>query len=84
MYNILKRMRKMLAVRLDKEIEQRLQNLAERTHRTKSFYVKQALSEYLNDLEDLYLAEQRVLELRAGNSETISLERLRAEYELAH
>ena len=48
----------MLAVRLDIETEQRLSNLFVKTHRTKLFYVKQALLEYLDDLEDIYLAKK--------------------------
>lgn len=74
----------MLAVRLSEDIEKRLTNLAKRTGRSKTFYVREAIEEHLDDLEDLYLVEQRILELRAGKSETISLERLKAEYEMAH
>ncbi|AUR53164.1 type II toxin-antitoxin system RelB family antitoxin [Aquella oligotrophica] len=67
----------MLAIRLDAEIEQRLNNLAEKTHRTKSFYVKQALIEYLDDMEDIYLAEKELEDIRSGNSTTISWEELK-------
>lgn len=49
----------MIAIRLPKEIEGRLADLARKTGRTKSFYVRQALEEHLEDLEDAYLAEQR-------------------------
>lgn len=38
----------MLGVRLPESLDQRLSQLAEKTHRPKSFYVKQALEEYLN------------------------------------
>ena len=69
----------MLAIRLDAETEQRLQSLAKKTHRTKSFYVKQALLEYLDDLEDIYIAEQRLEDLRAGKTNTISLENIKKE-----
>ncbi|MGQ3888747.1 TraY domain-containing protein [Legionella sp. CNM-1927-20] len=33
----------MLAVRLPEKLEQRLSELAEQTHRSKSYYVKQAI-----------------------------------------
>ncbi|MEN3943076.1 TraY domain-containing protein [Prosthecobacter sp. SYSU 5D2] len=50
----------MLAIRLDPEIESRLQHLADRTGRTKTFYARQAILEHLDDLEDIYLATQRL------------------------
>jgi RHH-type transcriptional regulator, rel operon repressor / antitoxin RelB len=49
-----------IAVRLQKELHQRLSVLATRTGRSKSFYVKQALARYLEDMEDLYLAIDRI------------------------
>jgi len=64
----------MLAVRLPDAMEDRLKNLAEKTGRTKSFYVREAISEYLDDLEDIYLAEKRLEDLRAGRSRTYTLE----------
>lgn len=51
---------KTIAVRLQKELNQRLSSLATRTGRSKSFYVKQALARYLEDMEDLYLAVDRI------------------------
>ena len=50
----------MLAVRLPEDIEQRLDKLGKQTGRTKSFYVREALGEYLADLEDFCLAEKRM------------------------
>ncbi|SMH50342.1 type II toxin-antitoxin system RelB family antitoxin [Mesorhizobium australicum] len=52
----------MLALRLPKEIEDRLDDLARKTGRTKSYYAREAILEHLDDLEDLYLAEQRMQE----------------------
>ena len=46
----------MLAIRLDVEIEARLERLAKRTGRTKTFYAREAILEHLADLEDYYLA----------------------------
>lgn len=42
----------MLAVRLPEPLDLRLSQLAESTHRTKSYYVKKALEEFLDDHED--------------------------------
>ena len=50
----------MLSVRLDKETETKLNNLAKITKRPKSFFVKEALKNYLDDLIDFYEAEKRV------------------------
>jgi len=50
----------MLAIRLDPEIENRLELLAKRTGRTKTFYAREAILEHLEDLEDIYLATQRL------------------------
>jgi RHH-type rel operon transcriptional repressor/antitoxin RelB len=46
----------MLAIRLPPEIENRLDALAKKIGRTKTFYAREAILEHLDDLEDLYLA----------------------------
>jgi RHH-type rel operon transcriptional repressor/antitoxin RelB len=63
----------MLAIRLPSDIEDRLERLAKATGRTKTFYVREALVEYLADLEDIYLAEDRLEKIRAGQIKTIPL-----------
>lgn len=50
----------MLSVRLDPDIEKRLQELATRTGRTKSYYVREAIRAQLEDMEDRYLALARL------------------------
>lgn len=72
----------MLALRLPAEIEQRLEALAKATGRTKSFYAREAIVEYLGDLEDVYLAERELEEVRAGRSQTVPLEALMKQYGL--
>ncbi len=64
----------MLAIRLPQSIEKRLEKLARRTGRTKSFYVREAILEHLDDLEDLYLAEEALERIRRGEERTISLQ----------
>ena len=49
----------MTAVRLNENTERRLGMLAERTGRTKSFYIREAIEQHLQDLEDYYLAADR-------------------------
>lgn len=67
-------MSKQTAIRLPDETYERLQALAAKTGRTATFYMRQAIEEYLDDLEDLYLAEQATLRLNRGESEIISAE----------
>ena len=50
----------MLAIRLDSEIEARLDRLAKKTGRTKTYYAREAILEHLDDLEDTYLAIERL------------------------
>jgi RHH-type transcriptional regulator, rel operon repressor / antitoxin RelB len=50
----------MLAIRLPEEIEKRLERLAGKTGRSKTYYVREAIVEHLGDLEDYYLAEERM------------------------
>lgn len=50
----------MIAVRREKDIENRLDRLAKRTGRTKTFYVREAISENLEDIEDAYIAKKRL------------------------
>ena len=64
----------MLAIRLPAEVEARLEALAQATGRTKTFYAREAILEHLDDLEDLYLAEQRLIDVRSGRSKTHSID----------
>jgi len=63
----------MLAIRLPQSIEKRLEKLARRTGRTKSFYAREAIVQHLEDLEDLYLAERALERIRNGEDDTIPL-----------
>ena len=69
-----------VSLRLPDEVTQRLDKLAEITGRTKTFYMVEAIREHLDDLEDLYLAEQRLIEIRAGRSQTVPLEEVMKRY----
>ncbi|MGD9500812.1 MAG: CopG family transcriptional regulator, partial [Halothiobacillus sp.] len=51
--------------------------------RTKTFYAREAILEHLDDLEDLYLAEQRLIDVRAGRSPTYSLDEVERDLGLA-
>lgn len=73
----------MLAIRLPEDIELRLGALAKKTERTKTFYAREAILEYLDDLEDLYLAEKRLDNIKNGKTKTIKLNQLERELGLA-
>ena len=62
-----------VSIRLPDDVSARLQDLAQLTGRSKTSYMIEAIREHLDDLEDLYLAEQRLIEVRAGRSKTHSL-----------
>jgi len=55
---------------LPEDLKVRLDKLAKRTGRSKAYYMVEAISEKLEDLEDLYLAEARTLDLKAGLNRT--------------
>ena len=69
-----------VSLRLPDDMSERLQRLANLTGRSKSYYMIEAIGEHIDDLEDLYLAEQRLTELRAGRSEALPLEDVMKRY----
>lgn len=62
----------MLGVRLEPALEKKLDALAKETGRTKSYYAREAIKQFLEDRED-YLLGVAALE---RNEPTISLEEL--------
>lgn len=71
-----------VSLRLPDDVSQRLQHLAQMTGRSKTYYMVEAIREHLDDLEDLYLAEQRLGDIRAGKTQTIPLEDVMKRYGL--
>jgi RHH-type rel operon transcriptional repressor/antitoxin RelB len=72
----------MLAIRLPADIEKRLDRLAKRTGRTKTWYVREAVLNHLEDLEDVYYAEKELIAIREGRSKTIPIEEVMKQYGL--
>lgn len=66
----------MLALRLPKDLEDRLEAMAKKTGRTKSYYARLAIIEKLEDLEDIFLADERM----KNPGEPIPLEDVLAKY----
>jgi RHH-type rel operon transcriptional repressor/antitoxin RelB len=73
----------MLAIRLPEKIEKRLDRLAKRTGRTKTYYAREAILQHLDDLEDIYIAERRLEAVRSGRSKPTSLEKVMRRYGMA-
>jgi RHH-type rel operon transcriptional repressor/antitoxin RelB len=64
----------MLGIRLDPELESRLERLARDTGRTKSYYAKLAIKQFLEDRED-YLRGIAALERKEPRISLEDLER---------
>jgi RHH-type rel operon transcriptional repressor/antitoxin RelB len=73
----------MLAIQLPEDIERRLDALAKAAGRSKESFMQEAIVEYLGDLEDLYLAEQRLADIRACRAEIVSLAEVERDLGLA-
>lgn len=70
-------------IRLPEDLEQRLDALARRTGRPKAFYIREAIAEHLADLEDAYLADRVLTEVREGRMATCTLDDVERELGLA-
>jgi len=68
-----------LSIRLDDDLAARLERLARVTGRSKSFYVKQAIEDHIEDLEDLYIAQKVLDRIADGRERLIPLEDLERE-----
>lgn len=68
------------SIRLPHEIEKRLEKLSAQTGRSKSFYVKKAILDHLDEIEDIYIAEKRLEDIRAGRTKTIPLQEVMKYY----
>lgn len=54
------------SVRLDAALERRLDFLAEKTGRTKAFYLREIIAQGIADMEDYYLAADVLERVRSG------------------
>lgn len=64
----------MLAIRLPQSVEKRLEKLAKRSGRTKTYYAREAILRHLEDLEDAHEAERILQRVRTGKERTYTLD----------
>ncbi|MGJ7582882.1 type II toxin-antitoxin system RelB family antitoxin [Variovorax sp. RHLX14] len=69
-----------VSLRLPDDVSARLQHLVELTGRSKTFYMVEAINQHIDDLEDLYLAERELEEVRSGRSISVPLEEVMKRY----
>jgi RHH-type rel operon transcriptional repressor/antitoxin RelB len=67
------------SIRLAPAIEQRLDQLAARTGRTKAYYLRELVVQGLDDLEDYYLASATMERVRKETEAVHSAEQVRSE-----
>lgn len=65
--------------RLPEKLSERLTNLAERTSRPRSYYIREALELHTDELEDIYLAENTLERIRRGEEPTLTLNEVERE-----
>ena len=73
-----------VSIRLDPEIELRLDVLAAKTGRAKSYYLRELIEGGLDDLEDFYLADATMEMVRKGQERIVSSAQARKELGLDH
>ena len=65
------------SIRLPSETERRLDSLASRTGRTKSFYIREMIERGIDDVEDYYLAAEVLERVRKGEEEIFTADEVR-------
>jgi len=72
------------SIRLETEVEQRLDFLSTQTGRTKAFYLRELIERGLEDLEDYYLAADVLERMRKGEEQILSAGEVRKSLGLDH
>lgn len=75
----------MAGVRLPEDLDLRLSMLAAKTRRSKSYYMKEAISEYLDEYEKIYQAvSEYEVAKKNGTLKTYTLDELMQRNEISH
>lgn len=70
------------SVRFDDLIEKRLDELAKKTGRSKSYYIRELVESHIDELEDYYLGTNTLERLRAGKEKIHSSQSVRQQLDL--
>ena len=73
----------MLKIHLPQDVRARLDHLAKRTGRSKTFYAREAILKHLDDLEDIYLAEEVAQRIGSGVEPIATLDEVESRLGLA-
>lgn len=73
-----------VSIRLDPQIEARLDQLAALTGRAKSYYLRELIEGGLDDLEDFYLADATMERVRKGQENVFDAQQVRSDLGLDH
>jgi len=73
-----------VSIRLDPQIEARLDQLAALTGRAKSYYLRELIEGGLDDLEDFYLADATMERVRKGQEKLLDAMQVRSDLGLDH
>ena len=73
-----------VSIRLDPQIEQRLDHLAAQTGRAKSYYLRELIEGGLEELEDFYLADATMERVRRGSEKLLDAAQVRKDLGLDH
>lgn len=65
------------SIRLPKDIERRLEAMAEKTGRTKAFFIGEMVVRHIDEMEDYYLAAGVVERLFKGQGRTFTAQEVR-------
>jgi RHH-type rel operon transcriptional repressor/antitoxin RelB len=71
-----------VSIELEDYIVKRLERLVKKTGHSKTYYAKEAIVEYLEDLEDFHIAQKRLDDINNGKEKTITLQEVKKRYGL--
>lgn len=70
----------MITLRLPEEMDKRLSQLAKQTNRSKSYYIKRAIQEFLENQEDYLMAVAAMEQLEKGEEKTRAFKEVLKKY----
>jgi len=73
-----------ISIRLDPKTVSRLEELAQQTGRSKSYYLRELIEGGLEDMEDFYLADAVMERVRKGQDKLVDSQVVRKELGLDH